>query len=60
MTVIQPFSPDFLDNLNRAYGELKDNSEGDVSQEMTLLSWTRTFLTGFDLVEGQGKPFLEN
>jgi hypothetical protein len=54
------FTARFLDRLSRAYHELKDNSEGDVIQEMELLSWTRTCLTGFNHVTGQGKPFLED
>jgi hypothetical protein len=42
-----------------AYRELKDNTDGNVIQEMELLSWTRSYLTGFDFVTGQGKPFLD-
>jgi len=26
---------------------------------MELLDWTRTFLTGFDKIHGEGKPFFE-
>jgi hypothetical protein len=52
------FQERFLNRLGRAYRELKDNSEGDVIQEMELLAWTREYLTGFNLVTGQGKPFL--
>lgn len=33
--------------------------EGDVRQEMELLSWTREYLTGFSQITGQGKPFLD-
>lgn len=53
------FEDRFLERLARAYRELKDNSEGDVVQEMELLSWTRELLTGFSMFTGQGKPFLE-
>ena len=52
------FQARFLDRLARAYRELKDNTDGDVIQEMELLSWTRTYLTGFDHVTGQNAPFL--
>jgi hypothetical protein len=52
------FQDRFLERLSRAYRELKDNSEGDVIQEMELLAWTRTLLTGFDHINGQGEPFL--
>ena len=54
------FQKRFLDRLERAYRELKDNTEGPVQHEMELLSWTSGLLTGFSFVEGQGKPFLEN
>jgi hypothetical protein len=48
----------FLERLSRGYRELKDNSEGDVIQEIALLSWTREYLTGWNTISGQGKPFL--
>jgi hypothetical protein len=38
----------FLERLSRGYRELKDNSEGDVIQEIALLSWTREYLTGLE------------
>ena len=49
----------FLERLERAYRELKDSTHGDVQHEMELLSWTRSLLTGFSFVEGQGEPFLD-
>ena len=52
------FQQRFLERLSRASRELKDNTDGDVVQEMELLSWTRTYLTGFDHVTGQNEPFL--
>jgi hypothetical protein len=52
------FEERFLSRLSHAYQELKDNSEGDVIQEMELLAWTREYLTGFSHFTGQGKPFL--
>lgn len=52
------FEERFLERMKRAYYELRDNSDGDMSQEMELLSWTRELLTGFSLAEGQNKPFL--
>jgi hypothetical protein len=52
------FQERFLKRLSLAYRELKDNTDGDVVQEMELLSWTRSYLTGFDFVTGQGEPFL--
>lgn len=56
------FESRFLERLSRAYRELKDGDgkfTGDVIQEMELLSWTRELLTGFDFINGQGKPFLD-
>ena len=53
------FQGRFLQHLTEAYYEIRDNSEGDVRHEMELLSWTRQLLTGFSLITGQGKPFLE-
>lgn len=52
------FQERFLQRLALAYREVKDNWEGDVIQELELLAWTREFLTGFNFVTGQGKPFL--
>lgn len=54
------FETRFLERLERAYRELKDNTDGDVQHEMELLSWTRSLLTGFDMVSGQGTPFLKD
>ena len=53
------FQKRFVDRLERAYSELRDDSDSDV-RELELLSWTRTLLTGFSFSEGQGKPFLED
>jgi len=52
------FQARFLERLGRAYLELRDNSEGDVIQELELLAWTRSLLTGFDFIGGQGEPLL--
>jgi len=52
------FRERFLDRLARAYREMRDNSEGDVLNELELLAWTRSYLTGFDHASGQGEPFL--
>jgi hypothetical protein len=46
--------------LGRAYREFKDNTDGDVIQELELLSWTREYLTGWNNITGQGKPFLSD
>jgi len=53
------FEGRFLERLSR-YGEFKDNTDGDVRQEMELLSWTREYLTGWNTITGQGKRFLED
>jgi hypothetical protein len=49
------FEKRYLNRLEAAYRELKDNSEGNVIEEMELLSWTRELLTGFSLFTGQGE-----
>lgn len=54
------FQERFLSRLARAYGEFRDNTDGDVQNELETLAWTRTLLTGFDFVTGQGKPFLSD
>jgi hypothetical protein len=52
------FKERFLARLARGYRELKDNTDGDVVQEMELLTWTNIYLTGWDNVAGQNAPFL--
>jgi len=52
------FKDRFLERLARAHRELKDNTDGDVRQQMELLAWTRTLLTGFDHINGQNQPLL--
>lgn len=52
------FETRFLDRLGRVYYEFRDNSEGDVVQELELFSWTREYLTGFSTFRGQEKPLL--
>ena len=53
------FKDRFLTTLERAYRKLKDDSEGDVSEEMSLVLWTHEHLTGWNAVTGRGKPFFE-
>lgn len=53
------FQERFLEKLGKAYRELKDDSDGDVIQELELLRWTQELLTGFSQFTGQGKPFLQ-
>ena len=54
------FEERFLKRLTEAYYKLRDDSQGDVVQEMELLSWTREYLTGFNPISGQGKPLLDD
>jgi hypothetical protein len=54
------FQKRFLKKLTDAHYELRDNTDGDVQEQMELLSWTREFLTGFNPITGQGKPFLND
>jgi hypothetical protein len=52
------FKGRFLVNLDKAYYKFRDDTDGDVSEELTFLSWARECLTGFNMVTGHGKPFL--
>ena len=48
---------DFRERLGLAYAEIRNDS--DDLNGLELLNWTRTYLTGFSPVAGQGSPFLE-
>ena len=52
------FQERFLERLGEAYYQFRDETDGDVKQELTLFAWTRSLLTGFDFVQGQQEPFL--
>jgi hypothetical protein len=58
------FETRFLERLRHAYGLIRDNEdgtwEGDVIQELELLSWTRELLTGWNPVSGKVPVFLKN
>jgi hypothetical protein len=56
----QSFQERFLEKLTDAYYHFRDNPEGEILQELELLSWTRGLLTGFSWTRGQGKPFLDD
>lgn len=47
----------FLERLGQAFAETKNDS-ADLNG-VELMRWTQSLLTGFDLVQGQGRPFLE-
>lgn len=49
----------FLKKMGEAYYKLRDDTEGDQIEQMELLTWTRSFLTGFDFATGQGEPLLQ-
>jgi len=53
------FKDRFLKRLTEAYYKVRDEMDGDVIQELELLSWTRQYLTGFDQLRGQGEPLFE-
>jgi hypothetical protein len=46
----------FLERLGKAYYQFRDDTDGDVLQELELFSWTREYLTGWNPITGQGKP----
>lgn len=50
----------FLKRIERAYLEFRDHRPGDNQHVLEMISWTRELLTGFNLITGQGKPFLKD
>ena len=50
------FQERFLKRLGGVYSEFRDNTDGDVTQELELFQWTRQYLTGWNPITGQGKP----
>jgi len=54
------FRDRFLKKMEEAYYKLRDDTDGDQVEQMELLDWTRSFITGFDFVAGQGDPFLRS
>lgn len=54
------FPQRFQNRLRQAYLHLRDDSQDTASEEMELLQWTMEYLSGFDMVNGQGKPFLSD
>lgn len=54
------FQDRFLSRVRAAYYELKDNTDGNVKEQMEALSWTLELLTGFDPINGQQQPFLSD
>lgn len=53
------FRSRFLATLEKAYLRRREEV-GDDLHELEVLSWTRELLTGFNIVSGQGKPFLDD
>ena len=53
------FRDRFLSKMETAYYKLRDDSDGDQVEQMELLDWTRSLLTGFDKISGQGEPFFD-
>lgn len=51
------FKERFLTPMETAYYKVRDDSDLDERHTFELLSWTRELLTGFNRIEGQGKPF---
>lgn len=46
------------ERLERAYREVKDEDDNNALDRLELINWTRSLLTGWDMIKGQGKPFL--
>lgn len=51
------FQERFLKNLTTAHYKLRDDTKGDVIEQIELLTWTREYLTGFSHFTGKGEPF---
>jgi hypothetical protein len=49
-----------LQRVERACDLLRRDTEGDVRQELELLSSVQELLTGWNWSKEQGKPFLED
>ena len=46
----------FLDTLSQAYGMMRDNpSTGHNDLGLQMLSYTRTLITGFNVIDGPGE-----
>jgi hypothetical protein len=49
------FQKRFLNRLDSAYDVIRHDTEGDVRQELELLSTVREVLTGWNWTKGRGK-----
>ncbi|MBP1064597.1 hypothetical protein ACVI1J_006438 [Bradyrhizobium diazoefficiens] len=47
----------FVVNLDTAYTKIREDS--DDLNALETISWTRSMITGFDIVSGQTKPFFD-
>jgi hypothetical protein len=52
----------FLQSLEEAHAILRDEVESRIPNDLpiAMLRYTRTLLTGFDVINGQNGPFLPN
>jgi hypothetical protein len=59
-TIVGTDSPQakiFVANLDKCYTKIR-NESGDLNA-LELLSWTRSMISGFDVIEGQGTPLMK-
>ena len=54
------FEERFLRRLTEAHYEFQESSEDDPAFGLSLLTFTRSLITGFDHLNGQRSPFLES
>lgn len=63
------FADRFQANVDRAYQHYRDNhgtwtrrddSPRDTQEVLEMLSWTSELLTGWNMISGQGQPFLKD
>lgn len=50
------FTQSLLSKLGKAYGEVREEAGTD---QLELINWTRELITGWNIVSGQGRPFLD-
>jgi hypothetical protein len=53
------FQGRYLERLGEAYARVRERDTPALDR-LELIGWTRELLTGFNIIDGQGAPFLEN
>ena len=60
---VEAVHPGFTEHLGRrlerAYREVREDTDSPALDRLELINWVREMLTGWSPIHGQGKPFLE-